>query len=295
MERRRFLLGAALSPLAGAACGRSSTTGTPSGDLNKVRRAAELGKFPYPVIVVPGSKALENWERLRSSAGTPVVLGGDDDLTRVAESISIAAEDGDSAHAILEKAAQFEFPADFRARLQREAAAIQDELRADPNMSATEKSQASAEISLEMEPMRGPWPKSAPQDPGLSVAQEIFISGSNARQRPFKKVYIATLPTQDWTEAFAYLAFGGWNECPYPHEHVAAFRYWTSRYDLALAGMSGDVLNLRAGRPPKTRDEALALAREQYEFCPDIVDQGVTLDELAAGLLNKNWWFFWWD
>jgi Domain of unknown function (DUF4253) len=60
--------------------------------------------------------------------------------------------------------------------------------------------------------------------------------------------------------------------------------------------MSGDVLNLRAASKPKSREEALALAAEHYEFCPDTVDQGVgTLETLAACLLEHDWWYFWWD
>ena len=42
--------------------------------------------------------------------------------------------------------------------------------------------------------------------------------------------------------------------------------------------------------------EALDLAREQYAYCPDLVDQGTeTLSALAASLLKDEWWHFWWD
>jgi Domain of unknown function (DUF4253) len=47
---------------------------------------------------------------------------------------------------------------------------------------------------------------------------------------------------------------------------------------------------------PKTREEALALARDQYVYCADNIDQGVrTYSALAAALMESDWWYFWWD
>jgi hypothetical protein len=40
----------------------------------------------------------------------------------------------------------------------------------------------------------------------------------------------------------------------------------------------------------------ILLAKEQYAYCADIVEQGVgTIEALAATLLNGHIWFFWWD
>jgi hypothetical protein len=256
------------------------------------RRRAAIESFPYPIVRAPGAEALATWERMRLAPGTPVVLGGEDEFARVAEWVQFAAKDGRTPDSIIAQAAAYVFPDDLRARLRREEVAFQEWLRSDPNLKATEELLSRG---LSGEPRRGPWPATPPDDPGLTVKDEFTISGSSFSKRPYDEVFIATVPTQDWTEAFAYLAYGGWNSCPHSHEHVAAFRYWTARYELVLVGMSGDVLNLRAARLPKTRDEALALAREQYEFCSDIVDQGGTLDDLAAGLMANRWWYFWWD
>ena len=47
---------------------------------------------------------------------------------------------------------------------------------------------------------------------------------------------------------------------------------------------------------PVTREEALNLARVQYAYCNDIIDQGVgSYRALAAELMAHHWWFFWWD
>jgi hypothetical protein len=77
---------------------------------------------------------------------------------------------------------------------------------------------------------------------------------------------------------------------------VAAMRTWRDRYGAELIGMSSDTLNLRVATRPKTRQEALALARDHYVYCTDIVDQGLqTYSALAASLMANEWWFFWWD
>ena len=47
---------------------------------------------------------------------------------------------------------------------------------------------------------------------------------------------------------------------------------------------------------PATKEEALALAWEQFVYCPDIVTQGTeTVEVLAAALLNGPVWLFLWD
>ena len=88
------------------------------------------------------------------------------------------------------------------------------------------------------------------------------------------KVYIVTIPTNDWTMVPAYLRWGGWNACPPPEYHVVAFRSWRDRYGAKLVGMSNDTIDIKVASKPASRKEALALVDEQYEYCPDIVDQG---------------------
>jgi hypothetical protein len=66
-------------------------------------------------------------------------------------------------------------------------------------------------------------------------------------------------------------------------------RSWRDRFGGELIGLSHDVMNIRGNRKPDTRDTALDLAREQYVYCSDIVDQGVeTLSALAAVLMQSE-------
>ncbi len=72
--------------------------------------------------------------------------------------------------------------------------------------------------------------------------------------------------------------------------------YWQQKYKAEIVAATHDVIEMRVGSPPTTRDAALALAREQYAYCSDIVDQGCeTLSNLAAALLKGKTWYFWWD
>jgi Domain of unknown function (DUF4253) len=119
------------------------------------------------------------------------------------------------------------------------------------------------------DPPLGEWPASSGPSGGLSVAYNILTG------EPLPKVYIGLAPTDDWTTIPAYLRWGGWNDCPAAEYHVAAMRTWRDRYGLELIGMSFDTINLRVAAKPKTREEALALARDQYIYCADIIDQGV--------------------
>lgn len=108
--------------------------------------------------------------------------------------------------------------------------------------------------------------------------------------------HIVQVPTRHGYEVPACLNWGGWNQNPHPRHHLAALRQWESDYGAELVALTGDVLELRVARRPATRAEALALAREHYAYCPDVLDQcGGELATRAAALMVSDWWYFWWD
>jgi hypothetical protein len=90
--------------------------------------------------------------------------------------------------------------------------------------------------------------------------------------------------------------YGGWNECPDAALQCAVMHYWKEKYGAEIVSMSGDVIECVVQKPPRTIEDSIELAWEQYWYCSDIVDQGTqTIMNLAAGLMNSDYWFFWWD
>lgn len=245
-------------------------------------RARMLAALPYPRVEVPGERALAEWERLRAEGrGWPVIVGDDEQLDAIAEQFSLEDQAvfppppgvpspfGDAPAptptAILAEAATLSFPESLA------------------QWSGTDPDQP--------EPPLGEWPAPrAVEGSGLTVASDI-LSG-----KPFPLVHILLIPTTRSWEVPAYLRWGNWNACPPPAQHVAALRRWHERFGVELVGMNRDTLNLRTARRPADREAALALAREHYPYCPDVIDQGLgSLSALAAVLMADDWWYFWWD
>jgi hypothetical protein len=274
-------------------------------------REKAVASFPFARIETAGDQALSTWEGLVSaSRGAPVVVGDYDALARIAEMVpDMPGFARKSTEEILEVATRIRHPDDMISQHAKDMAQARERLpeliqrksdvplpdfvqAALPGISVSTQSREEliAAMLRESQPEVGEWPATAPESPQLSVA---FDMRSGA---PLPRAHIVILPTDDWTTIPAYLRWGNWNGCPAPEYHVAAFRSWRDRYGAELVGLSHDVVNIRVRRRPKTRDEALDLAREQYSYCSDIVDQGVgTLNALAAALMEHDWWYFWWD
>lgn len=131
----------------------------------------------------------------------------------------------------------------------------------------------------------GPWPvKELP-------AHSFYLPGERE-----KRTVMGLIPASHSVQVLQVLNYGGWNECPLVHEHVAVHNYWDKRYGAEIVCLSSDILELKVNHRPAIREEALALAKEQYFYCSDIVEQGTgTIQALAAGLMASDAWFFWWD
>lgn len=145
------------------------------------------------------------------------------------------------------------------------------------------------EVPLSSTPV-GDWPEDVTANNGVAALWDFW------EERPIQEVWVATLEREDWTETPAFLRYGNWNACPPAHVHVAVLRYWRRKYGIRLASAKFDTLEFSVARPPSTRSAALNLAREQYAYCNDIVDQGTgDLATLAASLMESSYWYFWWD
>jgi hypothetical protein len=109
-------------------------------------------------------------------------------------------------------------------------------------------------------------------------------------------VPITLMPTADFWEIPAYLpvTVNEWD--PSPAVHVAIMKYWHERWGAELVAMVAGALEMRVLQPPMEWEETLMLAKEQYAYSPDLVDQQVgSVNGLAKILLNGHIWQFWWD
>lgn len=277
------------------------------------RKALEL--FPFELVETSGREALAKWGELKTiGRGIPVVFGEGDGNGSLGNLLNPFGpkRPGEpplrSVEDIARAAASIRFPTDLahskKAEEEEAARSLERELAAKsdtqlPNMvvgtgdqtRTLDRSEVLAALLDERrDPPIGKWPARPHPSMGLSVARSLHTD------EPLPKVFIGLAQTDDWTLIPAILRWGGWNSCPHPEYHVAALRAWRDRYGAELVGMSFDTINLRVARRPSTREEALALAREQYVYCPDLIDQGVgTYSALAADLMANDWWYFWWD
>jgi Domain of unknown function (DUF4253) len=80
-----------------------------------------------------------------------------------------------------------------------------------------------------------------------------------------------------------------------PAGHSAVLRGWAERFDAEPVAMTADSLELVVVQPPRDADEALAVAREQFAYCPDVVTRGTgRLWDLAGTQVVSSSWYFRW-
>lgn len=225
---------------------------------------------PPAAVIVSGTEAIATWRKLRAGADGsgywPIVCGDDDEATLLLENLSDSQFAPDSPDTVVRQAAQ--------------TSATEFFVRRKAHYEANPPFEGS---------IRGAWPSQA-------SVQGFFLPFNTMGMRPKKRVTVALIPAKTSSEVFAALSYGGWNDCPHPHEHIAIHRYWAERWGAEIVCVSGDIIEMQSGRRPANREEALGLAEEQYLYCTDLVTQGTeTLENLAATLMAQDNWYFWWD
>lgn len=124
-----------------------------------------------------------------------------------------------------------------------------------------------------------------------------FSSYWNSDNKMTYPLILAKIPVKNPWEIFAYLPFGGWNECPNTPELMAVAKCWFEQHGAVPAAMSHDELEFLLPAPVSEK-EAIDVAVELYGFCPDVIDQGpqdATVGTLADVLRQSTVWYFWWD
>lgn len=241
------------------------------------------------VLSSQGSQAIQLWRKLRELVSEtehwPVLVGAEEDLNALREQVQFS--DFGTTEEIIDRGLAFDGIQWFN----QEHEELIDELLEFGGQLYS----ASAEESLggreEFRGIsRGPWLGESSPRHGFSIPTDV-VTGE-----PLPRVHLALVPTTTCWHIPAYLRFGAWNECPQPEEHVGLMKFWQRCWGPEVVGITHDVVEMSVGNPPLNKVEALKLAKQQYLYCKDIVDQGTqTLESLAACLLGDTSWFFWWD
>jgi hypothetical protein len=73
-------------------------------------------------------------------------------------------------------------------------------------------------------------------------------------------------------------------------------KYWYEHWGAEVVAATAGDLELQVQHPPTTSTTALELAKEQYMYCRDLVEQHTgSVGVLARLLLDSPVWWFWWD
>lgn len=127
----------------------------------------------------------------------------------------------------------------------------------------------------------------------------LYLTSFRKYSEPgIEETILFEIPVDMPWKVISYLPMGGWNECPDNKEMMAICRYWYEQYGAMPAVISHDTLEFVVRNRITEDSKAWELAKEQYAFCPDRVDQctaSYTIGELADCISKSTVWYFWWD
>jgi ankyrin repeat protein len=104
---------------------------------------------------------------------------------------------------------------------------------------------------------------------------------------------LGLLPTREWTDLIRAFQTNGANYDLTPADIARWLENFSVQQPVVITGVGWDWLE---GRITGKVANARKLAQQMYEFCPDIVDQGVgSVKDLARALEKDGCFFFWWD
>jgi hypothetical protein len=103
---------------------------------------------------------------------------------------------------------------------------------------------------------------------------------------------VALLPTGDKYAVIAAMETNGANYNTYTPQVIAWLKALEAEQPFVLTGIGFDYMEGQFTTPVK---DPAKLAKRMYDFCPDIVDQGVGSVEALAKALKGGQIYFWWD
>lgn len=83
------------------------------------------------------------------------------------------------------------------------------------------------------------------------------------------EILIAEIPVENPWEIFAYIPFGGWNDCPSNEDIMAISKYWFEKYGAVPCAISHNTLEYIIEKAVDDEDK-IRFTEEFYAFCPDL-------------------------
>ena len=104
---------------------------------------------------------------------------------------------------------------------------------------------------------------------------------------------ITILQSDNKFEALIFEATNGVNYDIHTQLIIDRLKDWDSKYGIELDGVGGDFVSGEFKNKPT---DIPKFTKEMYDFCPDIVEQGVgSIKGLENTLKESNQFFLWWD
>lgn len=133
----------------------------------------------------------------------------------------------------------------------------------------------------------GEWPKHVPLD--IRQSPRMVLTDNS--------ISILFCSANDSWRVPAALRWGSAIDGMMPHYHTAFLKHWFEKYGAELVCANLSVMEFKVAKPPEAKSDAMALAKEQFAYCPEIVTQRETSQTIAAHAAelykNPRWCFTW--
>ncbi len=128
-----------------------------------------------------------------------------------------------------------------------------------------------------------------PMMPDAGMHDEETVFG-----RPdMEEAVIVHIPTAEPWKVFAWLPFGGFNDCPSNEELSSLVKLWHEEFGAYPAHISYDALEFHVERPV-TEDKLSSVTADHFVVCPTIAEY-VPPSMYAKTIDGGDMWSFWWD
>lgn len=235
---------------------------------NAEQRRSKAHPMTFRTIKIAGKDAVATLTEYRSRFPTsgeyPFLIGDDEELARIQEAAGFNDQDP--------------------------SAIVQSSHDVNLDKWIAERRSEGEDDGFSVDHLLGEWPGEVTEKGAIGLHKDI-LTGKVKRE-----VFLGLAAIEQPWQLPAVLKYGAWNDCPEAEVHCAFHRKWHDEYGAEITGMSGDVVECTVANPPADQAAALQLARQQYWYCADIVEQGCeSVNNLAATIINSGYWYFWWD